>query len=217
MSFSHSILTSMKITPLSLIDRLRARWVARWHTVQTLHQQTIAEHSHCVGVIAEDLLSRFAARNNKPLCYEQRYLVLKYAQVHDMPELLTGDPSSPFKHMTKQALPGFAEYMEALEHALVPELVEIEQASNRFPHLPFIMKAADLLEAISFFRMAQGRDKEHNDVVRMKLNDLLQHTVSNAIDALPDCCWDFIVEVKDEIEKNAATGTMAFEGFNLNK
>lgn len=215
MSFLPAVLDSMNITPLSLIDRLRARWVVRWHTVQTVQSQTIAEHSHCVGVIGEDLLCRFASKNGITLCYEQRYLILKYAQVHDMPELLTGDPSSPFKHMSKLALPGFGEYMQALEHKLVPELVEIEAASSRFPHLPFIMKAADLLEAISFFRMAQGRDKEHNDVVRMKLDDLLQRTVKAARQALPECNWDFIVDVKDEIQSNAATGTMAFEGVNL--
>tara|TARA_B100002049_G_C15990866_1_gene337221 strand:+ start:365 stop:535 length:171 start_codon:yes stop_codon:yes gene_type:complete len=40
---------------LTTADRLRSQTIQRWHTVQVSMQQSVAAHSHSVGIIAEAL------------------------------------------------------------------------------------------------------------------------------------------------------------------
>lgn len=191
----------LQINPLSLRDRLRSRSVTRWHTVQVNIKQNIAEHSHCVGIIAEHLLERLISNAS----LEERFAVLKYAQVHDLPEIITGDPSSVFKRFLKNNLSGFEPLMDALEHQLVPELGMLDELFKKYPHLPIICKAADLLEALSYFLVAKGLDEQHNAVVLKKLTQYIDQCVTKGFDALPALKWTEILAVKQDIEGSGST------------
>lgn len=163
---------------MTLRDLLRGAFANRWHTVPTVMAQNVAEHSHQVGLIAEAMLVQYyaLAHQEKPTI-EARYLCLKYAQLHDLPEVLLGDLPSPVKALMKQEIPGFAEALRAMEHKLIPELAELEEAMQRHPYLPVFLKAADIVEAQLFFSHAKGRDEEQTRIVADKLDALLQDTI----------------------------------------
>lgn len=190
---------------LTLRDRLRSRNVDRWHTVLTNIQQNIAEHSHCMGIIAEHILVEMMQGVGKTATLEDKFIVLKYAQVHDLPEIVTGDPSSVFKRFLRQKLPGFDQLMEELETRLVPELLELDIHFKERPYLPIICKAADLLEAFSYFLVAKGADEQHNEVVLRKLDTYLEGCVEKGNRVAPEFNWDIINRVREDIKSGEST------------
>ena len=65
---------------MTINDKLRSRNIERWHTVATSIKQNIAEHSHCMGIIAEYLLEAIFASTERQPSITERYIILKYAQ-----------------------------------------------------------------------------------------------------------------------------------------
>ncbi|MFT7007077.1 MAG: hypothetical protein ACJAXJ_001590 [Colwellia sp.] len=65
-------------------DRIRSRNVKRWHTCDTVKEQTVADHSHGVGIIAEEMLERLFSNSDTKPTMENRYFVLKYSQVRGL-------------------------------------------------------------------------------------------------------------------------------------
>lgn len=191
--------THRKLVMLSLRDRLRSRNVTRWHTVLTTYKQNIAEHSHCLGIIAEYILEELY----KGLAFKpdmtDRYTILKYAQVHDLPEVVTGDMSSVFKRFLAQKLPNFTTLMDEMEFELVPELVQLQEVFDERPYLKVILKAADLLEAYSYFLVAKGLDEQHNKVVFDKLDIYINECVDKGAAYMPEMDWSILTRVKQEI------------------
>lgn len=190
---------------LTLRDRLRSRNVGRWHTVLTNVKQNIAEHSHGMGIIAEHTLTLLMESAGAKASLSDRYVVLKYAQVHDLPEIVTGDPSSVFKRFLRTNLSGFDELMEKLECHLIPELAELEAEMKARPYLSVVCKAADLLEAFSYFLVARGADEQHNEVVFRKLGDYLNECVTKGYEVAPEFRWSILMDVKSEIEHGNST------------
>lgn len=186
----------MTATTLTLRDRLRSRNVDRWHTVATNIKQNIAEHSHCLSIIAEELLTSL---RGDQVTIEERYAVLKYAQVHDLPEVITGDMSSVFKRLLKIKLPGFDDFMEQLEQTIVPELKELDKTFKKHPHLKIICKAADYLEAYSYFLVAKGADEQHNEVIFDKLELFFSECMDKGYKLNPSLPWKEIARIKSEI------------------
>ena len=100
-----------RINPLLLSDRLRAKTLDRFHAVDMASPGNVAEHSFGVQVIAEHLLVNIYEAKNSPLLdpiplgntattapsIEERYYLMKYAQVHDLPELVASDVATPTK------------------------------------------------------------------------------------------------------------------------
>ena len=183
---------------LTFRDKLRSRNVDRWHTVATTVKQNIAEHSHCLGIIAEELLTRLYTGKGKG-SLEERYTLLKYAQIHDLPEIITGDMSSVFKRLLRENVTGFDAFMDAIELQMLPELQEINQTFSNYPHLKVICKAADLLEAHSYFLVAKGADEQHNAVIFEKLHKYLLEAVNKGKDIAPSLPWDCILDLKHEL------------------
>jgi 5'-deoxynucleotidase YfbR-like HD superfamily hydrolase len=190
---------------LTTRDRLRSRSVDRWHTVLTSTKQNIAEHSHCMGIIAEALLeeiynSTADSLQGKSPSIEERYAVLKYAQLHDLPEVVTGDMSSPFKRFLKERLAGFDALMDEVEHSLLPELEKLNEYMNTEQrHLPIVLKMADMLEAYSYFLVGRGLDVQHNDVVLGKLNEYLTTLVNTGEEIYPEFNWQACWTLREDI------------------
>lgn len=76
----------LKLT--KLMNKLRAQTVKRWTIVHTTKQQSLAEHSFNVALIAQEICERMAISSAN---------VMRAALVHDLDEILTGDIPSPFK------------------------------------------------------------------------------------------------------------------------
>lgn len=187
-----------KVTALTLRDRLRSRSVKRWHTVSTSISQSVADHSHNMGIIAEQLLYEVCSPIGEP-SIEHQYWVLKYCQIHDLPELITGDLSSVFKSWLKESIPDFSNVWDSLERELIPELEDVDEVFFNFPYLKYVCKAADVLEAYNFIMLSKGLDEQHNQVIIDKLENMLQAMVAKFKLKQPLYNWERIFKVKTEM------------------
>lgn len=165
---------------LHLKDRIRARYITRFHTVHTNHKQSVASHSHAASIIVEALLDGVC--RSAPT-FEDRYYVLKYFQCHDLAELICGDLPSPYKRFLEINLPGFKALERKVEHALVPELVEVRAYFDAHPHLKVFCSLADIFEAYSFIADASGGN-EHIDIVKQKLVEAIAKLTQSAAEEL---------------------------------
>jgi 5'-deoxynucleotidase len=122
--------------PLTLYDYLRIGHVKRWHNVNTARDQTVAEHSYMVAVIAVHLANRID-READPGA------VAIAALFHDSPEVVLGDMPTPAKRFLRDFTANphiFAEMEKALMPAMpygVKPIIDPE---------PYV-KVADKIEA----------------------------------------------------------------------
>lgn len=132
---------------LTTAEQLRACHVRRWHIVQTSREQTLAEHSFAVAVLAGSLA---AAMQYKGLMHHTLQLrLLQHSLSHDLIEVRTGDMPTPFKRFLEQvAGPGIVEKAEDLvdsEHMGAMRQVKGSEIET-------IVKLADMIEAIYFLQ-----------------------------------------------------------------
>ena len=80
---------------MNIQDVLRAQGVKRWHIVETVRQQSIAEHQWNVAAITADLCQRMGWPKENTM-----HLISK-ACMHDIDEVLNGDMPSPSKGAPK--------------------------------------------------------------------------------------------------------------------
>ena len=126
---------SMDKDPLTNFNTLtvtRLGHVSRWNIVNTSRQQSVAEHSAIVALLAMRLCEKLKLGTDiKRQCSE-------YALVHDMPEALTGDIPSP----TKDEIDG----LDELEHDLIGD----GSGYTTRPIVMSIVSVCDLMEAYLF-------------------------------------------------------------------
>lgn len=120
---------------MNIHDRLRLMQVKRYGIFHMNRDQSVAEHSFNVAMIAIELI--------EPVDDETLYVqVLGYALVHDMDEILSGDIPSPFKRKLRKECP-----------SVIPVLDGQPKASDEVMN---IVKLADMLEAIHYCREFGG-------------------------------------------------------------
>ena len=132
---------------LSTAEQLRACHVRRWHIVQTSREQTLAEHSFAVAVIAGSLA---AAVRYQGLMHDRLQLkLLQHALSHDLIEVRTGDMPTPFKRFLEQA--GGVGIVEKAEDLVDSDhMGAMRQVAGS--EIETIVKLADLIEAIYFLQ-----------------------------------------------------------------
>jgi 5'-deoxynucleotidase len=132
---------------LTIYEQLRACHVRRWHIVQTTREQTLAEHSFAVAVIAGSLAA--AMRWNGLLQDKSKLALLQWSLAHDIIEVRTGDMPTPFKRELEAV--GGKGIVEKAE-----DRVDIETMSAyrqiRGTDIETIVKLADQIEAIFFLQ-----------------------------------------------------------------
>jgi 5'-deoxynucleotidase YfbR-like HD superfamily hydrolase len=119
----------MKAKNFTLADRLRAKTLERFHVVDMANPGNVAEHSFGVQIIAETVLYNIylplhsklvdpipmgKVMDEKP-SLEERYIMMKYAQIHDLPELISGDTPTPFKAYIRSQETSIDKLMDILE------------------------------------------------------------------------------------------------------
>lgn len=129
---------------MNLIDQLLLQQVKRYPICHTNRDQSVAEHSYNVLLIALYLIEDVRDQ-------DLREEVIKYAVVHDMDEIKTGDIPSPFKRRLRQECPAVIHVLDGT--TFVP--TEIKG----------IVKMADGLEAIYYLREFGGSRYAQEDIL----------------------------------------------------
>lgn len=115
---------------------MRIHSVKRWHMIDTTRQQTLAEHSANVA-----LLAMMIAMNTPVGFFGDPFTVAAASLVHDIPESFTGDiPTHTKKHLFG---------LEDLEESVLHEDFRIETTPNQLA----LIKICDLADGIRFIRL----------------------------------------------------------------
>lgn len=120
----------------------RSNYVQRWHLTPTSIVQTVAAHHACVASLMHGLPFDLSPEN--------RAVAVRWALVHDLPEVLTGDYPSHIK----QAYPELKALLHRIEGEIMPEWWVNDRAA--FEALPGVIKrmvkACDLADTLRMAR-----------------------------------------------------------------
>lgn len=154
---------------MKLSDRLRAQYVQRWSTVHLTHRQSLAEHSFNVAMIAMDLSSRIFGEHPAGLLDQ----IVRYALVHDLDEVITGDIPTPTKQRLLRHDPAIRGILEeSFGSASIP--ADPESLTMK------IVKLSDLME--SAFHVKQHGDGIHARQVAGEVESILLDTIARLTD-----------------------------------
>jgi len=163
---------------INIQDVLRAGYVKRWNIVNTTRQQTLAEHLFNVAAISEHLLTELDL-------FDMRDIILSWALVHDVPEVVCGDTPTPTKlRMIENGFDMEAIYNKIDPNYKVTRLMAIERK------IPYdLVKLADLMEGIHFLTENGIGTNAKNIARRMdeRLNYMIDDFVENHELKLPMC------------------------------
>jgi len=140
---------------LTLKQILRASHVRRWNIVATSRDQSVAEHSFNVCMIARALCKRLNMDDDK---------IIKAALEHDLDEVVFGDIPSPMKAKLMKDGIDVNKYVGN-------EMRELDMLQQK------VLKTADLLDAYLFLK-DHGVGSHATDVVNEVYNRLWDHTES---------------------------------------
>jgi len=122
---------------MKIQDKVRACHTFRWSNANTIRQQTVAEHSWAVAIIADELCHRLEVDGFT------RLNVMQCAMYHDIAEGITGDVLA----VTKSRLNG---EVNALEKELIDGMEGAKPPADPSYYVKKIVKAADRIEALVF-------------------------------------------------------------------
>jgi 5'-deoxynucleotidase YfbR-like HD superfamily hydrolase len=144
---------------LTLKDAYRATDVHRWQIVKTQRQQSVAEHSFQVALIASRLCDLLE------MSEEIRCRVVWYSLIHDLPEVLTGDLSTPLKRMLGDEA---MNKLKAFEDTITVAGRPIALGQGKTPEvIRLVVKVADLIEAVAFLDQNATTDHGRNIIHRI--------------------------------------------------
>lgn len=119
---------------MNLYDQLRLQQIKRYPICHTNRDQSVAEHSFNVAIIAKHLAEAVTGMRMGE--------VLEYALIHDMDEVFTGDIASSFKRQLKAQFP--------------PVAAAFGQPVAASPEVKAIVKLADMMEAMHYLNEFGG-------------------------------------------------------------
>ena len=128
-----------------------ASYVPRWSIVRTVRPQSVADHSFYVAVYAAQIAD--AIDWDGPTG-----MLMKYALVHDLDEILSGDIAGPAKKIIKKST-GVSWYLVTnwLRQQMIKRMAWYEYwiDSDWQEDIEKIVKVADLIESVLFLRDEQ--------------------------------------------------------------
>lgn len=161
---------------LTLAQKLRTGHLRRWHMVRVLRDQTLAEHNALVQLIAIEVADQLISATRLPSAVATSFKleIMQWALWHDMPEVITGDLSSPIKSMLKKS--SSEPLLDQIENSIDDEYKQMSE--NSTPTVRAIVKFADLYEAINFLHIeghgyrAQAIERELNDRMQEHIDSI---------------------------------------------
>lgn len=130
--------------------------VQRWGIVRTIRKQSVAEHSYYVALWTEPLMRKLGVTDP-----ERILAAVRYALLHDKPEVVSGDVPSPLK----QRLP------KGIIDDACKSSMDIPKPPDDLTAL--VVKTLDLFEALTFIvedeALGNTRLKDLYQTLRAKL------------------------------------------------
>ena len=167
---------------LTLRQMLRASYVNRWHIINVVKPQSVAEHTFNVCLISEYI--------DKLLDGESSVDTYRYALHHDIPEVVIGDIPTPAKTLLGLEK---SSKMDAL-------CEELDWWSTcRDDSIKRVVKLADYVDAITYLAL-NGVGKQaydvregiirlaYNHIIESKFSDQEQKILKKWLDNV--CTWD---------------------------
>lgn len=168
---------------------MRTGHVHRWQIVRTSRDQTLAEHLYLVYTIVYEIVTAIS------LPIPEAMLALRWALIHDLPEVVTGDIATPIKAAMKKAVPESDPVHDIemkLDERYATTLLIIKE---QCPISKDIVKLADLMEACFFLRTEGMGD--HAESVRVRLVEECDLQMNKIMTNYPDYAWSLVLEIKD--------------------
>ncbi|MBT9158765.1 MAG: hypothetical protein DDT26_00012 [Dehalococcoidia bacterium] len=192
---------------MNVNEKLRLGHVRRWHIVAVSREQTVADHSHRVGVITEEILrilGIFNWNSNTTLN------AMRWAAIHDRPEIKLGDIPTPGKELIRSNSargrdPIHLSELEAeatdLEYFELSECVSPGGDCSVAGH---VVKLADTLEAINYLGIFGVGSHAHEVWRGLTFQALRQIETLNTQYQLPKSTRGRMAELYNRLlEKNA--------------
>jgi hypothetical protein len=156
----------------------------RWHLVDTYRQQTLAEHSANVAMLAGYISVTC------PQMYFGNYsIAVATALVHDIGEVLLGDLPTP----TKQFVKG----MDDLETNATPTV--FRRFVTNTPDIKMLVKLCDLADGIRFIALygigttAKHAEKGLRAQLNLKIQDMINNVPSVVVAHVNQCIAEYMV------------------------
>lgn len=172
---------------------IRTGAVGRWHIVRTHREQNIAEHMYLATMIARDMAARLNFNT------EQIHLLTDWVLMHDVPEVMTGDLSSPTK----------LEIKRHIDFAVIEDSTSLEYARLRArihgTAIEVLAKLADLMEGIVFLRMEGVRVDDPTTQTHHVLRGCTiayRSAVTKAQTAHPEYPWHLLYDYREELDES---------------
>lgn len=168
---------------------LKMSYVKRWAIIDMSRDQSLAEHSYNVAILARRIVLDMPKDPFHGLMgglnpSEFMNVVLAWALCHDLPEVYTGDIPSAFKR-------GIATEVASLEKELFPFYGKERDGTP--PLALAVVKIADTFEAIEFAnRYCIDRDKD--DIMKFMLSSLKEYVNTQVPEKLRAYFIEFLAQ-----------------------
>lgn len=146
---------------MNLLEQLRLMQVKRYPICHTNRDQSVAEHSYNVALIAGELADAVTTEDR-----DFHSHVVHYALHHDMEEVYTGDMPSSFKRHLVEHVPAAKPLVQSPWHV--------------DPKVKSVVKLADYIEAIYYIREFGGSRTADSVQADISLNFHKEIEVSHA-------------------------------------
>lgn len=160
--------------------------IKRWIKIEMARDQSVAEHSFSVGVLAVSLYDFM--QQDVPHNSFERTAILEWAQIHDLDEIETGDIPADFKNAVR-AIAGDSAVEQAIANIMAikaPHFISKQRGmKDSYPY--DLVKIADKLEEI-LFNKRYGRD-ERATAAQIDALPLLRARLLKAEKAHPRYDW----------------------------
>lgn len=193
-----SLLTFFQVknpAPYSPADVYHASHVKRWHNSDVIRNQTIAEHTFCVNMLARFILD---AINPNASC-EDKLMISDKANWHDMPETATGDPSTPLKRIIEKMFKGISGLDESpfehIEKQICPQYAQIA-LQTKGTYVDRIVKLADIMDAAKFISVSGAGRVKHK--IYEERTASFHSLLDVATKEFPEHNWDATHKIWDQ-------------------
>lgn len=173
------------IAPLTFFDMARASHVKRWHIINTVRTQTMAEHAFMVTLITMELMNRLGMKTDGPI---ELLRVIIGALVHDLSESRTGDLPTPGKRLINEA--AGRDLTGEIEQALLPF---VPYVGGLVPtYATHIMKMADLIADYHF--LTDNAAGPYALAIREQLHERVLAYTAVCVGSMPEYNWSIAVD-----------------------
>ena len=158
---------------LKINDIYRLCDTNRWHIVKVRREQSVAEHSFIVTLLADAIGEAVKG----PEVYDSfdRTQVLMHALTHDVAECVTGDIPSPIKNFL-----GVRKVLEEMESEIMGKYYGRGNKVSEFAKQ--VVKIADIAESVKYLTL--NCDSRHGELVLAKNHEALARAIRSSFDSV---------------------------------